>query len=125
MIRENTGNFSDFGCPGADLRRKYLVISGVFFEIPYSTEQGILKREQGIILLEQGISWEQQGSRFQFHSTGHPGQPRQGCAHKNSTNGEESGDLRFTAVAFPASSCFYPDYRRRACPVPSSGSDAG
>jgi hypothetical protein len=72
MIRENTGNFSDFGCPGADLRRKYLVISGVFFEIPYSTEQGILKREQGIILLEQGISWEQQGSRFQFHSTGQP-----------------------------------------------------
>jgi hypothetical protein len=40
----------------ADLRRKFLVFSGVFSEIPYSPEQGILKCEQGIILLEQRIS---------------------------------------------------------------------
>jgi hypothetical protein len=34
----------------------------VFVGIPYSSEQGILKREQGVILLEQGISFEQQGT---------------------------------------------------------------
>ena len=55
----------------------HLVFSGVSVEIPYSTEQGILKREQGNILLQQGISVEQQGSRFQFHSTGHPEHPGQ------------------------------------------------
>jgi len=77
IIRENTGNFRDFGRPAADLKQKKPCFLWGFARIPYSTEQGILKREQGIILLEQGISFEQQGSRFQVVSTGHPGQPRQ------------------------------------------------
>ncbi len=77
IIRENTGNFRDFGRPAVDLKQKKPCFLCGFARIPYSTEQGILKREQGIILLEQGISFEQQGSRFQVVSTGHPGQPRQ------------------------------------------------
>src|SRR5260370_35667126 len=32
-----------------------------FDQIPYSTEQGILKCYQGILLLDQGISFKQQG----------------------------------------------------------------
>jgi hypothetical protein len=44
-----------------DLRAKIPCLLWDFCRIPYSLEQGILKREQGIILLEQGISFEQQG----------------------------------------------------------------
>jgi hypothetical protein len=56
--RENTGNFTDFGRLEASCSRKSLVFSRVFVGIPYSTEQGILKREQGVILPEQGIFFE-------------------------------------------------------------------
>jgi hypothetical protein len=55
ITRENTGNFNDFGRLGAELRRKSPVFYRVFVGIPYSTEQGILKRQQRIILPEQGI----------------------------------------------------------------------
>jgi hypothetical protein len=64
---ENTGNFPILVARGPACGRIYLVFSGVFVEIPYSTEEGISKREQGIILLEQGIFFEQQGSRVQVH----------------------------------------------------------
>jgi hypothetical protein len=43
--------------------RKGLVFIQVFVQIPYSTEQGSLKREQRIISPEQGIFFEQQGNR--------------------------------------------------------------
>jgi hypothetical protein len=65
--------FLRFWSSGGQLAAKIPCLLWVFFGIPYSTEQGILKCEQGIILLEQGILVEQQGSRFQVHSTGHPG----------------------------------------------------
>jgi hypothetical protein len=37
---------------------KSLVSSGIFAQIPYSSEQGSFEREQGIILQEQGTSKE-------------------------------------------------------------------
>jgi hypothetical protein len=52
--------FPILAVPGTTCRRKSLVFSWVFVGIPYSTEQGILKREQEIIPPEQGISVEQQ-----------------------------------------------------------------
>jgi hypothetical protein len=58
IIRENTGNFNDFGRLGQSCSRKSPVFSWVFVGIPYSTEQGILKRKQGIILPEQAIFFE-------------------------------------------------------------------
>jgi|HubBroStandDraft_2_1064218.scaffolds.fasta_scaffold2809646_1 hypothetical protein len=42
--------------PGLLRPKKSLLFSVVFIEIPYSTEQGILKTEQGIVSSEQGIS---------------------------------------------------------------------
>jgi hypothetical protein len=59
ITRENTGNSCDSCLPRGTSHRKSLVFSGVFLEIPYSTEQGILKHEQGIIWAEQGIFFEQ------------------------------------------------------------------
>jgi hypothetical protein len=50
------------------LKPKSFTFSGVFVEIPYSTEQGLLKPEQGLISEEQGICFEQQGNAFGFHS---------------------------------------------------------
>jgi hypothetical protein len=40
------------------------VYSPVFVEIPYSSDQGILKREQESFRQKLGIFCEQQGSRF-------------------------------------------------------------
>jgi hypothetical protein len=61
--RRNSGKIqgipTDFCLLEALRIRKSRVFSGVFFEIPYSTEQGILKHEQGIIWAEQGIFFEQ------------------------------------------------------------------
>jgi len=42
------------------------MFSEVFIEIPYSTEQGILKTEQGTVSSKQGICFEQQGNAFGF-----------------------------------------------------------
>ena len=60
ISRVNTGNFRDFSAVrGLDLQPKSAVFSGVLVGIPYSSEQGILKREQGINALEQRIPFEQ------------------------------------------------------------------
>jgi len=48
IIRENTGNYRDFGHLGVELGPNKPVFSRVFVEIPYSTEQGIILEEQGI-----------------------------------------------------------------------------
>jgi hypothetical protein len=59
---QSTIFFSEFALKGAISTvkepvwsRKSFVFSRVFLWIPYSWDQGILKREQGIILQEQGI----------------------------------------------------------------------
>jgi|ERR1700733_1574494 hypothetical protein len=64
IIRENTGNFRDFDPLEAGLRPKKLCLLCGFCRIPYSTDQGILKREQGIISEEQGIFFEHQGNLY-------------------------------------------------------------
>jgi hypothetical protein len=56
---------AEIPCIFPDDQRKCLIFSRVFVEIPYTTEQGILKREQGTIAPEQGIFLEQQGNRYQ------------------------------------------------------------
>ena len=58
IIRENTGNFCDFDLLRPAYTRKNLAFSVVVGEIPYSTDQGILKRYQGILLADQGIFFE-------------------------------------------------------------------
>ena len=50
--------FQRFRPSGPSCGRKSPVFSRVFVGIPYSTEQGILKREQRIILPEQAIFFE-------------------------------------------------------------------
>jgi hypothetical protein len=65
IIRENRGNFRDFGRAGSDLQTKYPVFSRVFVRIPYSTDQGILKFDQGILLLDQERHFEQQATRIE------------------------------------------------------------
>jgi hypothetical protein len=69
---ENTGNFCDSYLPRGASHTKKPRFLWSFAEIPYSTEQGILKHEQGLFGPEEGIFFEQQGTRFQVHSIGQP-----------------------------------------------------
>jgi len=55
---ENTGNFRAFGRSDSKIKPKNLVIAGVFVEIPYSRDRGILRSYQGILSLDQGIFFE-------------------------------------------------------------------
>ena len=62
IIRENTGNFFIFDSEMPLRLPNYAGSIGVFQQIPYPTEQGILIAEQGIIFRDQGTFTANQGN---------------------------------------------------------------